>query len=647
MKKLYTLSLALLSMAAIGQTQRLALFEEYTGENCGPCASTNPGLDALVQSNPTKILMLKHQVPIPSAGPIYNAWPTDANARLTYYGVNSAPNGRLDGSTFGNNQTHPAYLTQSIIDSRAQVSSSFTMSTSHTVSSDLDSIYITVVVTNVDGFTVNAQSAGSLRLHVNVIEEEINFATPPGTNGEKDFYHVSRKMYPSAAGTAMQDSWPTNATMTYTFAEALPTHIYNYNEVGVVAYIQENGTKEIMQASHSAAGNLVTSNPDLSIANLTASGNDLCAGNATPSFEITNEGQATVTSADVRYRINGGAWTTQAWTGSLASGATATVNFPNISLPYASNNFQAQVTNANGGAIEINKLDNDIEPFTLNVLSPIVQSAPFDANFENATSGSVPSNMILSGNKTYNTVIDAAFVNGSGMMGGYAASNKSMLFGFFYLESGTVSELIMPKVDISNSTYTSLFFSRASKTYAGENDMLEVMISDDCGQTWTTVWSAAGSNLNTVAAPSTSPYFPTAASDWKMAQAGIPSSMQGATELIVKFKATSDYGNNLFIDNVWLSNSPLSVNEEGLAEMIIFPNPANHTAQLSFDAVEGGAVEVNVVDLNGRTVSTLNTEVSAGAQNITLDVAELPVGVYVVQVRQNSTVKTLRLNVTH
>src|SRR5690606_1529662 len=101
MKQLYALAFIFIGFAASGQTTRIALFEEFTGENCGPCAATNPALDALVQANSTKIIMLKHQVPIPSAGPIYNEWPTDANTRRAYYGLNSAPSGKLNGADFG------------------------------------------------------------------------------------------------------------------------------------------------------------------------------------------------------------------------------------------------------------------------------------------------------------------------------------------------------------------------------------------------------------------------------------------------------------------------------------------------------------------------------------------------------------------
>src|SRR3954468_20170729 len=51
---------------ATAQT-RMSLYEEFTGENCPPCAATNPGLNTLLAANATKVIPIKWQVPIPSA----------------------------------------------------------------------------------------------------------------------------------------------------------------------------------------------------------------------------------------------------------------------------------------------------------------------------------------------------------------------------------------------------------------------------------------------------------------------------------------------------------------------------------------------------------------------------------------------------
>lgn len=651
MKKLYTILLvALVASTAFGQATRLVLMEEYTGENCGPCASTNPALDQLVAANPSKVVMLKHQVPIPSAGPIYLGWTTDSDTRRSYYGVNSAPSGVLDGGDIAPGATsprHPANLTQSIIDNRAAVTSSFSMTTSHTLSSDLDSIFITVTVQNADNFTVNALNAGSLRLHVSVIEEEMQFASPPGTNGETEFYHLNRKMYPSAAGTQMADSWTAGQQQTFTFAEELPMHIYNYNEVAVVTYIQDNGDKSVHQASFSPAVPAPANIPDMTITSAIAGGGDLCAGTVTPEFTIENLSTATCTSADVEYRINGGAWTTQSWTGSLGQNQTATVTFSQSNLPFATNNIEARVVNPNGSR-DVNSLNNEITPVTLNVLSPIVAPTPYEANFENAQLGQVPSNLILNDNSGRVWTVDNGVATGVNWpLGAYEASNRSFRYDFYSIQAGEVSELINQKVDISSTPNAKIFFDHAYTQYPGANDDLTVYVSDDCGQTWTQVWSRAGASLVTTSTPtSTSRLYPRA-NDWTSNIAYIPGSMQNASELIVKFTGTSDFGNTLYIDNIVVNSNAIGQEENVLEEAVLFPNPADRVAELRFTAQESGDVNVTVMDMNGRAVAEVSENVGAGVQSIELDVANLPTGVYMVKVQQNDAVKTLRLSVTH
>lgn len=69
MKHLYLYCAILLTGWTFAQTPRLVLYEEFTGENCPPCASINPALNALLAlpTNTPKVQSIKWQVPIPSA----------------------------------------------------------------------------------------------------------------------------------------------------------------------------------------------------------------------------------------------------------------------------------------------------------------------------------------------------------------------------------------------------------------------------------------------------------------------------------------------------------------------------------------------------------------------------------------------------
>jgi hypothetical protein len=67
MKKTYLILALLITALCTNAQVRMSLFEEFTGENCAPCASTNPALNVTLANNSTKVIAIKWQVPIPSA----------------------------------------------------------------------------------------------------------------------------------------------------------------------------------------------------------------------------------------------------------------------------------------------------------------------------------------------------------------------------------------------------------------------------------------------------------------------------------------------------------------------------------------------------------------------------------------------------
>jgi len=60
------------------------------------------------------------------------------------------------------------------------------------------------------------------------IEKHIHFSSPPGTNGEKDFYNVMVKMLPSATGTSLPSSFQVGDYFVLEFAWKL-ANVYNIN----------------------------------------------------------------------------------------------------------------------------------------------------------------------------------------------------------------------------------------------------------------------------------------------------------------------------------------------------------------------------------------------------------------------------------
>lgn len=350
MKRIITSFLSLcIGFSAFSQSQRMVLIEEGSNASCGPCAAQNPAFKVLLDANTTKVIPLKYQWYFPGFDPMHNHNPTEANGRFeTYYGQNGVPTAMIDGTvpSFGGTPYDgaPAGFTQALIDTRYAVPASFDIDLTYSLTPET----ITVTATT----TCTQAASGTFKLRIAVIEKHIEFATAPGSNGETDFYSVMKKFLPNADGVAMAASYAVGETFTTTQTWDL-ANIYDINEVAVVAFIQNDANKEVMQAKL-AEGLPVTPafSTDAVASTITGVDGFTCVGTINPSVTIQNYGSAPLTSLNVNYEINGTTGSIP-WTGNLAFYETANVSLGTINFtPDASNMLNVTTSNPNGSTDE-------------------------------------------------------------------------------------------------------------------------------------------------------------------------------------------------------------------------------------------------------------------------------------------------------
>ena len=310
-KLLLTAALAAVSGITAQAQQRLALYEEFSGENCGPCAAYNPALWTLLSANPTKVMLIKYQSPIPTAGPIYNAYQTVTRARLTYYNVPFAPYGRLDGVQIGTGNI--TGLTQANLDADAAVTAPFTITAAHQWISNADSLSVTI---NLAAISAYAPANANLKLRVALIEH-LQYATAPGTNGETEFHNVVREMYPNAAGTQLANAWTAGQSRTLTLKGRVPGYVDKSarGDTRVVVWVQNDTDKAVPQVTVSA--NVATA-LDLGAPVLRVPSALVCTATSStfaPIVTLKNSGTTTVTSGTIYYKLDAGTWQTYNWTG--------------------------------------------------------------------------------------------------------------------------------------------------------------------------------------------------------------------------------------------------------------------------------------------------------------------------------------------
>lgn len=131
--------------------------------------------------------------------------------------------------------------------------------------------------------------------------------------------------------------------------------------------------------------------------------------------------------------------------------------------------------------------------------------------------------------------------------GGFGLSNNSMMFdNFSWNVPGQKDELQTARYDTRGYSSANLTFDVAYQQYVGYSDSLIVLVSTDCGNSFTRVYQKGGATLSTNGS-GTNDFIPTA-TQWRKEIINLNNYLGG--DVIVKFQNINGYGNNLYIDNV-------------------------------------------------------------------------------------------------
>ena len=268
MKKFFT-TLLLLSLILVFRTgdvnagDRMMLIEFFTSSTCGPCASNNPTMTAFINaSDPDRISAVGYHMswPAPGNDPMYLYNTSENDARRNYYGINSIPHARYDGII----DVAPPYnqgTLQSYYNSRKDILSPVTIILSDSTFGDSVRvralIYCETLITN-----------PSVNVLLAVIEKHIHYTSPPGTNGETDFYWVMRNMLPTGTGTPVTLYPGMTKVIEQTF---WMDPLWQANQVDLVAFVQA-ADKEILNSAKKTMNFTLLSNPAYQVVNQGQSG---------------------------------------------------------------------------------------------------------------------------------------------------------------------------------------------------------------------------------------------------------------------------------------------------------------------------------------------------------------------------------------
>ncbi|MFL5753505.1 MAG: T9SS type A sorting domain-containing protein [Bacteroidia bacterium] len=351
-----------------------------------------------------------------------------------------------------------------------------------------------------------------------------------------------------------------------------------------------------------------------------------------PTFKLTNESNTTLTSATITYDVDGVFQKTYNWTGSLATYAMINVTGIKLGAGPGTHTITATVSNPNGttDAAAIN--DAATNEFT--IFNPI-GGTPVTEDFETVAP---PASWLIQNGGSADTWLPASY-------GGFGTSSQSVTLDFYNIAQGEVDGMILPPQTFAGQTTASLTFDVANARYStAYSDKLKVKVSTNCGLSWTTVYSKAGATLAT-APTTTNEFFPTA-TQWRTETVSL-NAYAGQANVLVMFEGTSDYGNDLYVDNVNIT-FPTGINEvNNISNVSLYPNPTSSQANLEVSLTKSESVTINVYNSLGEIVySEARNNMPVGDNRIILSTESLANGVYNVSIASKSGFVTRRLTVS-
>ncbi len=228
--------------------------------------------------------------------------------------------------------------------------------------------------------------------------------------------------------------------------------------------------------------------------------------------------------------------------------------------------------------------------------------------------------------------------------GGFGLTTSAMMYdNYSFNNVGDKDELQVKNLNFVGLSSASLSFDVAYQVYTGYSDTLSVLVSTDCGLTFTSVFSKSGGTLST-AGSGTNDFVPLA-NQWRTETINLNSYI-GIPNVIIRFQNTNGYGNKLYLDNisvsgVYSSNVNLKLFIEGYYDTSIHAMTtvkANQGVGASTTDVEDLIVELH----DASTYTLITTAIGTLQKNGTLAVSfsSAPVGSFYVVVRGANSVTT-------
>lgn len=348
---------------------------------------------------------------------------------------------------------------------------------------------------------------------------------------------------------------------------------------------------------------------DAGISNIIAPWENYCSQTVTPWVKLTNFGSSPLTSVTINYKIDSGTPSLFNWSGALGSGDTASVDLPQISVGGGSHVFTCYTTLPEGVPEGYTWNDTTRSNFIINDL-PVVLSE-IDESFD----GTVfpPAGWAMNSS--------TVFQWGQTSLAHYSGTGSAAKTNYIDNNIGAKYDLDMPLIHIAAGTHPEFQFDYAYALYPGyDGDSLQVFISNNCRNTWQTLFNKGGESLAT-ASPTIDPFYPQTNGDWKHESFSLAAD---TGDVLIRFRDVCGWGNLVYLDDVKVSFPTGIVDVKSSDNFTVYPNPTVDAININGLPVNS---EIQISDLTGKLLMTQKT-----VNNLTkVDIGMLSKGIYILR----------------
>ncbi|AHM63240.1 Pregnancy-associated plasma protein-A [Flammeovirgaceae bacterium 311] len=282
-----------------------------------------------------------------------------------------------------------------------------------------------------------------------------------------------------------------------------------------------------------------------------------CNGSYKPSLQLRNYGNTQVTDVKIELKVGPELVKTYTLSTNLAYLESLDLELDDLQFATAGQQLvSATITQTNAGPD--NKSTNNTA--LAEIVVPLKTTLPINQQFEGGLSP------FTIGNPDFGFTWQLANVSN-----GITPDNTAAFLNFYEYEAiGQQDILASPIMDLRHEERAYLSFDIAHARYQNtSNDGLKVYVTTDCRsnlQTAELIFEASGEALATAAA-SNSPFEPANESHWRTIELDL-SAYAGMDNVQVLFAGVNDYGNNMYLDNISISNTIAAPLNIALSELL-------------------------------------------------------------------------------